>query len=1263
MSDNLSEDIEKDSIFDQKEGKWGSDLIGGIFIPPGKSKSSLQKEKLEIKYENQIDALVSEKDKSWHISISPDGENFLTFNHETLEFKILTVTGKDQNLNKVHETKPYKVNAEFKIEKLIDNKFSKWIVAISNCVTPETEEAREVLVAISRVTISDMSIIKKKNPVYDIKESDELKMIEIDGKKTFTHDLRDLKDMKHFHYPISLQIELENKENIHILQLYNLNTMRMEQIFDVYDGKSIGKSIFASSNNERIIVFSSGFKKISLFLIENGLEIASKDFGNGVKILFCEFINDDETLIIIIRRPEHKLEVLFWNLFNTKDTIKFGKNIRFVKNEENTTSISRIPGKLITINTDGQISSIFDSLINDCENYEEGAEIHSIVICYDKNKEGTPRRMPQSYAKSKYDVSMKHKIYHRRDLHAEETTPLIDNKEPWIIDNYERISVYLDENENIQLFIGRSTVQVWRKSSEKKIELEYIWTNNVEVGCEEKWGLEISDLIVGERCFYLKVRWNELKDGEFFEVKWPYRNHVTPINHACDALEHLNYRRNKLVGDKKQQGFEDMKDRISYIIWRFIKNKPDIWQLMDVRFDIMAKVIIGGTNMLVKYILFGDGKEKNWNLHVPRINRWDNKDEHKFKKKNSWKKVDIKKNLSDLQIAIRLCKGGIEGNRRSLIVAYLLEYYTENSLRHIGWLITVSEALPELYEYRLENYVRELFYKRCISGWNISNLVEYVDITPREIAVSLKESNKLRAFNPTSKLISTDKPQNNISLFLSKLYLKIFPNFSNQYPIVKVIPLYNFTVIKIFKLVFIPRGYLDNKKNEFSKRSPLIQISLLENGYDIFDSPAMEAAINYKWDPARNYFFRNFLVYILYTACFAILAGCYLGHIKAIGLLCDLLFLLFILYYYFGLYLFFAETRKFWRHGWRLYKEFSNFIDLASIVISLVITSFYITPTFSRSNAFADIITTPNITAAISFTMLILWLEFILFLRYLSSAIAKYLFIISNIIKETYLFIVFMLLVILVISHVFLLLLQHSDFPDLANIKPKTTSLTIFNNNGEIIGKSQQDFDKKQDNPSKDFGTSFLSTYSWLRDTYPQDDAYNYWAVQALTLIGSLFLIVIQNLILAFIWKVHDNTYEKGHAALLRYRAKLISDYEALDVINFSPPPKDPKYIYYVGKSKRYDAWMEGVEKREKDNVKLYDDYEKYMIKTTLSFKEKDEEDSWWNYDNNDNNNCDDDVGDDGDDDKNEEMNIDAKIALLNGKIDKILKALKLNEN
>jgi hypothetical protein len=502
-------------------------------------------------------------------------------------------------------------------------------------------------------------------------------------RKFFTHDLDD-DEIKQFKYPKRLQNELDTlykkksciarlynsifdhyffieqyKEGIQFLQLYDLKTMEMVQFFDLHEGKFLrkfGNPIFARSNDEKIIAFSFGFGKLFLFLIENGLEIASHDFGKGVKILFCDFINNDNTIILIVQMPEcGNRKILYWNLYSTNNHIKYGRKVNFVTSDENISSIARIPGKLITIDN-GKICSALDSLINNYDSEEVGYEIHDII--YHNNYKNKPKSMSTSTFKTK-----NHTIYHRNNSHDKETKPLANNKEPWVIDDYVRTSVYLDKEENMQLFIGRSTIQVWRKNTgnkpNNKMELEYIWTNNIKADKEDK--LKIIDLYIGDRSFYIKVGWNELKDDEFFEVKWPYSdNHVTPIKHACDALEHLNYRRNKLVGHKKQHEFEDLKNRISYIIWRFIEHKPNIWRLMDARFDIMAKIIIGGSNTLVKYILFGDGKKKNWILHIPRTYRWKNEDEKKFKTddiKEKKKKLDIK-NLSDLQIAIHFCKGG-----------------------------------------------------------------------------------------------------------------------------------------------------------------------------------------------------------------------------------------------------------------------------------------------------------------------------------------------------------------------------------------------------------------------------------------------------------------------------------------------------------------------------------------------------------------------------------------------------------------------------
>ena len=52
---------------------------------------------------------------------------------------------------------------------------------------------------------------------------------------------------------------------------------------------------------------------------------------------------------------------------------------------------------------------------------------------------------------------------------------------------------------------------------------------------------------------------------------------------------------------------------------------------------------------------------------------------------------------------------GLECNHITLNVTYLLEYYMQNAYQH-GWAITVSEALMDLYEYKLGSYLLFFFF-------------------------------------------------------------------------------------------------------------------------------------------------------------------------------------------------------------------------------------------------------------------------------------------------------------------------------------------------------------------------------------------------------------------------------------------------------------------------------------------------------------------------------------------------------------------------
>ncbi|CAG8548643.1 701_t:CDS:2 [Funneliformis mosseae] len=189
------------------------------------------------------------------------------------------------------------------------------------------------------------------------------------------------------------------------------------------------------------------------------------------------------------------------------------------------------------------------------------------------------------------------------------------------------------------------------------------------------------------------------------------------------------------------------------------------------------------------------------------------------------------------------------------------------------------------------------------------------------------------------------------------------------------------------------------------------------------------------------------------------------------------------------------------------------------------------------------------------------------------------------VIKETWMFLSFMILVMIEIAHSFLLLLE---YPDYTNLTEKISSSTLFTG-GSTDLKIQNDFDRTEDNPAKNFFTSFLSRYNWLKGDFLQQDTWNFWAVNVITFIGSILLVtILQNMFIAFMGGVYSKAYEKGRVALLRFRAESISDYEALDKIYFYPQSPEPKYIYYIGKSKKDDYSVDDdSSETEKENEEI----------------------------------------------------------------------------
>jgi hypothetical protein len=93
--------------------------------------------------------------------------------------------------------------------------------------------------------------------------------------------------------------------------------------------------------------------KTRLYLVENGLQIAAKNFEDKIeKINLLEFINNDETLLVIGNDKEKKLKAITWDLFNTGkvDSISF--------EDLDICCLARTSGNVLQVDNKGKVRSI-----------------------------------------------------------------------------------------------------------------------------------------------------------------------------------------------------------------------------------------------------------------------------------------------------------------------------------------------------------------------------------------------------------------------------------------------------------------------------------------------------------------------------------------------------------------------------------------------------------------------------------------------------------------------------------------------------------------------------------------------------------------------------------------------------------------------------------------------------------------------------------------------------------------------------------------
>jgi len=227
-------------------------------------------------------------------------------------------------------------------------------------------------------------------------------------------------------------------------------------------------------------------------------------------------------------------------------------------------------------------------------------------------------------------------------------------------------------------------------------------------------------------------------------------------------------------------------------------------------------------------------------------------------------------------------------------------------------------------------------------------------------------------------------------------FFEDFDNYLEKFPLaLRIVPLPEFTINRIppkkieqnyrrkaisniFLFLFVPRWYKISR-NEKNLLSPFSRVVRYENNDDMYDNPATEAVIDFRWQKARNFFIFLFVRFIIFASCIVLVSWAYLGHGSFINV--KFLFGVIIVFYYLAVYQLFTEAVQLSYCGPRKYLgDIFNIFDIISLVFSVIVMTMMFKK-FNFPDGFGSVEATDTGTIArISFSIFLLWIEFVSFI-------------------------------------------------------------------------------------------------------------------------------------------------------------------------------------------------------------------------------------------------------------------------------------------
>ncbi|CAI2174484.1 6910_t:CDS:10, partial [Funneliformis geosporum] len=874
----------------------------------------------------------------WSIDISNDDENFI----------FIAASRIDENFMKETE----KV-------KMVPKTFNKGDIHI-NLTKPSTDFRTVIYSMKIRDDVKSDYILKEfillnSNGIYSFKYNE--------TNKTFN-------EVERFNYPEVITNELEvsqdhmnlflshlNKQYFLVVdddkkvhEVHDLTDMKLETSFkSIYNDKcntynrynnQYYKEVYSIDKQKLQFCFALGPQTIGIYLMEHGLEIAIKTFEN-INIQLIEFINSDEKLLVIGSDTKNdKLMILIWDVYDT-DKVET-MQLEYLTTQNLNTCLASTSGNLLQVDDEGNVTSILKMIELKAKNKHDNGNSNSLPL--------------QEYIPGSEDLTSLSKLKnHTTCFYANENEynnfePIIIETEPWITIEYEKFAFYLCHNklECLQLIVGTSTIQIWHQVCDKKEErnlpndgrpfLEFIWTNGIPSNQEnEDHKLRITSVRFGSKYFRLEVYWYEGSyaiDMTEMEIKQKMKN-----KEEIDGM---------MIKEKIIE-WSDINEGVNGI--RYACEALEFLNLRVKSFTSYDK--IHKKNEMVKYInhivwRFTANKPQRYRLldiryhvmknlilvdknnHVTSKNDNDNCKESKNPSAcmivailNCRGRNELKYPTTDVNLAIYHCRD--RKPKDTIIVTYILEYYLIYAYDFDNLLRTVSDAYILLNILKYEEYTRMLK-----NEWHT-----FEKYSSKDPINNKSMSGLFKLFKTKLKSPGDDTKRSRFTKF---------QRHSDYTLILKHILLF----------IFIPRWYKTNRDK--SKIIPYVDID------DMFDLPIIEKTINNRWP-------------------------IYIGCIPAKGLQ-YYLFLLIGVFYYLAIYLFITELMQLTHHGCKKYLSIIfNWFDLLSIAMPVVVMTKLLIYTAKSSNEFGSIEAKDSqLILEISYSILIIWIEFILYFRLIPNS-------------------------------------------------------------------------------------------------------------------------------------------------------------------------------------------------------------------------------------------------------------------------------------